>query len=521
MHPQISAIPNALIYGGSLVDQEECLCDGDLYDWYCGRSDAVLLVDTGPVGAWVTSVPRGRTASRLNFLSATICVDLARRMLRAERQPKKPGDAHRALIVCPYRAHMNLLQVLLREQGLEQEVLPGTAHHFQGSEAGVVILDLVNDEPHWRVAMFDPKKDPSTRRLLNVALTRAQRRLVVVGDFDYIMKSAKRSFLGARLLPFLLQHYPRVSALDLVPVGLSARAAAGQRIVFGGDVEPPSTRCVVGQDDFYHLLHGDLARAQNRVVIYSAFITQTRMTHLQPSLQAAVQRGVEVYVVTKDLKERRSHSAEYRYLEQALRSWGAVVVHKRGMHEKLVFVDDEVVWVGSLNPLSHSDTQEIMERRASRQVVADFARALRLDELVGEFREGMPTCPSGHELVADEGRGEPFYWRCVQDGCYSRSIGEPRPLDGMVWCSHPGCAGPVEYGEWGGRPCWRCVRERRHHRKIMPSHLRLPKMRELVPGRELRRLDRQFGIKVNQAPADHPQSPSLWDATAEEGTAPD
>jgi hypothetical protein len=26
---------------------------------------------------------------------------------------------------------------------------------------------------------------------------------------------------------------------------------------------------------------------------------------------------------------------------------------------------------------------------------------------------------------------------------------------------------------------------------------------------------------VNQAPADHPQSPSLWDATAEEGTAPD
>ena len=221
---------------------------------------------------------------------------------------------------------------------------------------------------------------------------------------------------------------------------------------------------------------------------------------LQPALQAAVQRGVRVYVITKDLRERKSLSDDYRYLEQTLRSWGVVVVHKRGMHEKLVFIDDDVLWLGSLNPLSHSDTQEIMERRASPTVVEDFARTLRLGELIAEFRDGIPTCPSGHELIAAEGDKDPFYWRCTYDGCYSRDVDEPRPVDGMIWCSNPACGGAVEYGEWGSKPAWRCIEDRHHHRKVMPSHLRLPKMRELIPKRELGKLDRVFGIQRAAGP---------------------
>ena len=85
----------------------------------------------------------------------------------------------------------------------------GTAHNFQGSEADLVILDLVNDTPHWRVAMFSPKYDEGTKRLLNVALTRARRRLIVVGDFDYIASMAKRAFIGSELIPFLDKRYPK------------------------------------------------------------------------------------------------------------------------------------------------------------------------------------------------------------------------------------------------------------------------------------------------------------------------
>jgi DNA polymerase III delta prime subunit len=80
MHPAISAVPNALIYRGELRDAEGTRDDGNLglwyrYDW--GHDSPLLLVDTGSLHAWVTSIPRNKGSSRLNFLSAAVCLDIA------------------------------------------------------------------------------------------------------------------------------------------------------------------------------------------------------------------------------------------------------------------------------------------------------------------------------------------------------------------------------------------------------------------------------------------------------------
>src|SRR5208282_4931154 len=99
MHPQISSIVNELIYEQMLEDGElkingqyfnlsDDKCNEYLLEWYdidWGHDNPVLLIDTGSVGAWVTSVSRGNRASRLNFLSATISVYLARKILRDNR----------------------------------------------------------------------------------------------------------------------------------------------------------------------------------------------------------------------------------------------------------------------------------------------------------------------------------------------------------------------------------------------------------------------------------------------------
>jgi hypothetical protein len=447
----------------------------------------------GSSNAWVTSVSRGERSSRLNFLSATVSVDLAEQLLRPDRDELAPGVRARILIVSPYRPHAKLVELLLRESHLDSEVRAGTIHTFQGSEADVVIVDLVNDEPHWRVNLFTPGLDPDTRRLFNVALTRARRRLIILGDLDYNAKFAKNAFLGRELIPFL-RRYSTVDALDIVPSGLAARAAAAQTSVLGGEVEPDSDRVVVTQRHFFAMLAGDLARAWRRVVIYSPFITENRIAQLQPQFRAAIARGVQICVVTKAIGDRPSRESQsYRKLEAGLEDWGVLVVHKRNMHEKLVFVDDEVLWSGSLNPLSFSATQEIMERRRSRQVLDDFAKTLRLDDLVGEYGEGSPACPiCGSEVVASEGVDEPFYWRCVEDDCYSRSIDGPRLTGGMVTCSN--CAAPVTFGEWGDEYKWRCTANARHRQNIARTHLRLKGMRALIPQRILKELDREYGI---------------------------
>jgi hypothetical protein len=501
MHPSISAISNELIYDGLLTDGPGTEDGAGVPDWYrseWGHDNPVLLVDMAATNAWVTSVSRGERASRLNFLSATVSVDLAEQLLRVDRATLPPGMAARILIVSPYRPHSKLVELLVRESHLAGEVRAGTTHSFQGSEADVVIVDLVNDEPHWRVNLFTPGLDESTRRLFNVALTRARRRLIILGDFDYNAKFAKNAFLGRKLLPFL-RRYPVVDALDVVPSGLAARAVAAQTAILGGEIEPESDRVVVTQRHFFSMFAGDLTRARRRIVIYSPFITENRIAQLEPPLKAAVARGIQVFVVTKAMGDRSKRDAQtYRRLEQSLDDWGLVVVHKRNMHEKLVFIDDEVLWSGSLNPLSFSDTQEVMERRRNRQVVASYVETLRVNDLVGEYQEMSPSCPiCGSEVVASEGVEEPFYWRCVEDDCYSRSIDGPRFTGGMVTCSN--CAAPVAFGEWGDEYKWRCTANARHRQNIARTHLRLPGMRALVPPRMLRQLDRKFGLLETRA----------------------
>ncbi|MGO8762561.1 MAG: AAA domain-containing protein [Desulfobaccales bacterium] len=510
MHPFISSIANELFYDLRLKDGQLKIqgrkhnlsddeCDrSSLLQWYnidWGHDNPVLLIDTGSAGAWVTSVSRGNRASRLNFLSATISVNLAEKILKDDRPKMESGQDQRILMICPYRPHAKLLNLLIQDQNLDiNEVHAGTVHNFQGSEADLVILDLVNDEPHFRVGMFIPALDEMTKRLINVAVTRAKRRLLIIGDFDYIEKLAKKAFLGSRFIPFIKEHFPRIEAVDLVPYGLAALSAKAQSVIYGGEVEIDADRIVVTQENFYAILKNDITKAKEKVIIYSAFITIDRLSALEPSIRAATERGIRFYVITKALGDRNKHDlTTYRMLERTLENWGVIVIHKRNMHEKLLFIDDDIIWIGSLNTLSFSDTQEIMERRVSQTILNDYVHTLKLNELINEYKDGCPKCPlCGSEVVASEGNKEPYYWRCVQENCYKRSIDQPPIEGGKINC--PNCAGKVEYGEWGGKPHWRCVENRKHRQPVARTHLLLPEMRKGIPKKELKRLDEMFGI---------------------------
>lgn len=468
-------------------------------DWYVKGwryDNPIVLVDTGPLNAWVTSVVKHGNLSRLNFLSATMTVDIAEQLLSPDRPARMEGAPKRVLIVAPYRAHAKLVTVLLKDfANLQDEVVAGTAHSFQGSEADVVIFDTVVDEPHFRVNLFMPSLDEDLKGLLNVALTRAKFRLFIVGDFDYCQRQGRKAFFGKILIPFLLRYFPRVDARDIVPEGLAARAAKAQMTAMGGKIDPDSERIVVTQEDFYRILSNDIESAKSRVIIYSPFVTTDRISFLLPQLHAAIERSVEVYVITKALSERsKSELSTIRKIEGQLAQVGIAVIHKLRMHEKLVFIDDDVTWSGSLNPLSFSNTQEIMERRKSKAVLKDYFQILRLQELLAAHGNPEGQCPiCGEEMIAAEGADQPYYWRCVNDECFTRGVDQPYPFDGVLTCGI--CNSGVEYGYWGNYPHWRCMSNNRHRQKIFKSHLRLPKMVALVPLGERRKLCKLLNIE--------------------------
>ncbi|MEZ4461644.1 MAG: AAA domain-containing protein [bacterium] len=75
-------------------------------------------------------------------------------------------------VITPYEAQARLLRKLLDIPGLEI----GTVDGFQGREKEAIVIDLVRSNPRQEVGFL-----ADTRRL-NVALTRAKRLLLVVGD---------------------------------------------------------------------------------------------------------------------------------------------------------------------------------------------------------------------------------------------------------------------------------------------------------------------------------------------------
>ncbi len=496
MLPEISQVAN-LFYNNELKNAytvpEKFKDFNGFTEWYVKKwphDNPVVLVDTGPLNAWVTSVVKNGNSSRLNFLSATVAVDLSEQLLSPDRQKCSEGSPKRIIIVSPYRAHAKLVSLLLKDfTNLQDEVIAGTAHSFQGSEADVVIFDMVVDEPHFRVNLFMPTLDEQLKCLLNVALTRAKFRLFILGDFDYCLKHGKKAFLGSLLIPFLLQRFPRIDARDIVPDGLAARAAQAQMSMLGGEIDPDSDRIVVTQIHFYRLLSSDILKARNCIIIYSPFITSDRLAFLLPQLQAAIERGVQIYIITKALSERTKAGelAAIREIEKQLSEIGVTVIHKLRMHEKLVFIDDDITWSGSLNPLSFSNTQEIMERRKSKTVLMDYFQILRLQELRAVQGTPESKCPiCGEEMIAAEGADQPYYWRCTSEKCYTRGIDQPYPFDGVITCGN--CNSTVEYGYWGDYPHWRCTANNKHRQKIFKSHLRLSKMASIVPKDQRKKL---------------------------------
>jgi very-short-patch-repair endonuclease len=88
-------------------------------------------------------------------------------------------------IICPYRAQVRLLRKWIRQEiragnPIYQAVEVGTVHQFQGSEADVVIFDVVDGPGRNQVGRL--LRGEAGQRLVNVAITRARGKLIVLAD---------------------------------------------------------------------------------------------------------------------------------------------------------------------------------------------------------------------------------------------------------------------------------------------------------------------------------------------------
>ncbi|UCM87229.1 AAA domain-containing protein [Streptomyces marincola] len=335
-------------------------------------------------------------------------------------------DGEAAGIVTPYTAQAEMTLEALRDiEGsgrLPAEV--GTAHRFQGREFPIVIFDMVEDDYNSGLWMAEatrrPPDGPWARdglRLFNVAVTRTQTRLYVVGSRWRVDNARPTGALG-QLRELIRER--RVRTVPASRLVAPADAPGPELGPFGSrlaDVLERHVEVATVDDElsFFDTLSARIAEARASLWIWSPW-TANRLVTLLPVLAEAVGRGVRVTVFVRDPSDHQQ--GKRTDLVRRLRSVVDTVVPVHDMHQKIVVIDERTVLLGSLNALSQSRSREIMLTIRG----AHFARKILAHEHAETFAV-PPRCGvcGGDEVDLRRRKRGDWYWRCYAAGCTAGS----------------------------------------------------------------------------------------------------
>jgi ATP-dependent RNA/DNA helicase IGHMBP2 len=168
MHQDIMAFSSAEFYDGSLI--ASALVSGHLLRDLPGMEDNDLTstpldyIDTAGASFDEEVEPEGD--SRYNPLEADLAARKVRSLLASGLDPASLA------VISPYSAQVRQLRERIRQPEIEIDSVDG----FQGREKEAVIVSLVRSNPDGEIGFLEDI------RRMNVAMTRARRKLIVIGD---------------------------------------------------------------------------------------------------------------------------------------------------------------------------------------------------------------------------------------------------------------------------------------------------------------------------------------------------
>ena len=172
-HPRISGWSSAYFYKGKLEAAPQLqnrLLGGlvrKLNDGFWGKTPLVFI-DTEGQGEGETGGAGGQSISNLG--EALVALEVVEDLLAGGVSEEMVG------MISPYWAQAGLLRSLVWEGAGFLGVEVGTVDGYQGREKEVVVVSLVRSNPQGSVGFLEES------RRLNVAVTRARRCAIIIGD---------------------------------------------------------------------------------------------------------------------------------------------------------------------------------------------------------------------------------------------------------------------------------------------------------------------------------------------------
>lgn len=139
------------------------------------------------------------------------------------------------------------------------------------------------------------------------------------------------------------------------------------------------------ENTFYNKFLKDLERSKNEVIIESPYITSTRMDLLLPVFQRLLNNKIKIHLITRDPSEHESEIYKYQSTNEILKcnELGINTVLLSGYHHrKLAIIDRKILWEGSLNILSQTNSLELMRRIESSVLTQELMKFVGISKLI-------------------------------------------------------------------------------------------------------------------------------------------
>ncbi|NEM98834.1 AAA domain-containing protein [Pontibacter burrus] len=180
MHHHIMQFSNEQFYNGELMAHES-VHSSDLhgYDTFFKPGMAVEFVDTA--GCGYNEVVNPEAQSSANPEEADLLLNHLQLLLKDYEQDEEVAPL-KIGVIAPYRAQINYLQdrvehmPQLHELYQKRELSIGTVDSFQGQERDIIYISMVRSNEIGEIGFL------SDIRRMNVGMTRAKKKLVIVGD---------------------------------------------------------------------------------------------------------------------------------------------------------------------------------------------------------------------------------------------------------------------------------------------------------------------------------------------------
>lgn len=138
------------------------------------------------------------------------------------------------------------------------------------------------------------------------------------------------------------------------------------------------------EHSFYKYFIKDLTKAKREIIIESPFITVERAEMILPVFLKLVRKNVKVFVVTRNpIEHNEILKIQSEQIISNFESEGIQVLLCTGNHHrKLAILDRSILWEGSLNILSQTNSREIMRRIEGDEFALEMINFLNFNKFL-------------------------------------------------------------------------------------------------------------------------------------------